>query len=647
MKRCIFIIFLIAAITYPCLSIEGADMPSGEALVFMMEGIYRTEHIKTSDFYELTDVEYIYSDGQYNYYSCDAYFDHLLYSIDDVISDMYETGIYETIEKDIEFYDEGYSDMFDSLLNPGFANQWYLDTIQAKKAWDYVGKEPGKGVVVAVIDSGIHYKHKDLQGNIWRYNELANIENINDTDGHGTHVSGIIGMIADNYRGGAGVAYSAEIMPVKAGESNDGTFLVSDVIAALNYAVKNDADIINMSFGSPHQSELFKAALENASKKCVLVAAAGNEGKLTEDTNAENADNIYPAAYPFVLGVMASDRDNSILSWSNFDTERFTENEYEIAAPGNEIYSTYLSGTYKYMNGTSMAAPMVSGAAAILYQYARDKGIENIAEYVFLQLSNSSYPILNIYEALTAEPEVNVVVNDFEEVYEDNIISCGFDIRNTWKEAADVTVKISVAKEAAEDLELLSSEEISVGKMSAGEVYSIDAQGESPVRIYMPMEQGKPYVVPVKYSVTADNKVFEYSHNININVSKAEASEYTNNMPSTTVDTPAADTDITAGNEYVVNPQRVKGVKVKRASKSGRKIKNKIKWKKSENAQRYIVYYAKARYGKYKKLAVVRKTSYIHKITKKKNNKRFYKVRAVYVHNEEDIYGPYSKIVKK
>ncbi|MBE5928802.1 MAG: hypothetical protein E7267_05470 [Lachnospiraceae bacterium] len=646
MKRCIFVLLLIITIIYPYTSTEGAGTKSGEALVFMMQGIYKTDSVKTSDFYELTDVEYICSDGLYNYYSCTANFNRLLYSVEDVISDMNKTGMYEKVEKDIEFYDEALGDRFDALLNPGLANQWYLDTVNAKKAWEYVGGEPGKGVVVAVIDSGIQYNHKDLQANIWGYSEFANLKDIDDSDGHGTHVSGIIGMIADNYRGGAGVAYSADIMPVKAGDNNDGTFLVSDVIAALDYAVKNGANVINMSFGSPNESEVFKTALENASKSCVLVAAAGNEGKLTEDTEAANAENIYPAAYPFVLGVMATDKDNSILSWSNYDTERFTENEYELAAPGKEIYSTYLSGAYKYMNGTSMATPIVSGAAAILYQNARDKGINNIAEYVFLQLRNSSYPLLNIYDALTVEPAVNVVVNNHKEFYADNVISCGFDICNTWKEAKDVTVKLSVANDVAGAPVLLSDDNIIVGSMAAGKVYTVDVQGGLQVKISITAEPGKTYNIPVTYSVTADDKIYEYTHNINIAIPSDTPEENTQNIGSTTVDKIDANTDIAAGNEAVITPQKVKGVKVNVKKINAKKRKNIIKWKKTKNAQKYIVYYAKSRYGKYKKLAAVNKNSYIH-VIKKKKIKWFYKVRAVYVQNEEKIYGPYSNVVKK
>lgn len=645
MKRCIFIMLLIATIIYPGSFIKGAETQSGEALVFMMEKIYRAEDVKTPDFYELTDVEYICSDGQYNYYSCDAQFNHLLYSVEDVMSYMNSTGIFEKVEKDIEFCDEALGDRFDSLLNPGLANQWYLDAINAKKAWEYVGGEPGKGVVVAVIDSGINYSHRDLQENIWKYNQLANLKDINDNDGHGTHVSGIIGMVADNYRGGAGVAYSAEIMPVKAGDSNDGTFLVSDVIAALDYAVKNGADVINMSFGSSKESDVFKTALENASKTCVLVAAAGNEGNLAEDVEAANAENIYPAAYPFVLGVMATDKDNSILSWSNYDEVRFTDNEYELAAPGNEIYSTFLSGNYKYMNGTSMAAPMVSGAAAILIQNARENGVKNIAEYVFLQLRSASYPLLDIYGALITEPEVNVVVNNFKETYEDNVVSGGFDICNTWKEAKDVMVKLTVAAEGSATPILLTDDNIEIGSMSAGEVRKVETQDGLSIKIAVDAEPGESFSIPVKFDVTADDKTFEYIHNISIAVPTLEPVVNTQNIGSTNVDN-SNNTDVTAGNEPAINPQKVKGVKVKVKKVNSKKRKNIIKWKKTKDVQKYVVYYAKSRNGKYKKLAIVNKLSYTH-IVKKKNAKFFYKVRAMYVHDGEKIFGPYSKVVKK
>lgn len=110
----------------------------------------------------------------------------------------------------------------------------------------------GKSVTVAVIDSGIYYKHRDLKNNIWNLNVAGNLNDIIDEDGHGTHVSGIIAMSAFN-GGGAGVAYGADIMSIKAGGS-DGKFLISKVIKALGYAVDNGADIINMSFGAENES---------------------------------------------------------------------------------------------------------------------------------------------------------------------------------------------------------------------------------------------------------------------------------------------------------------------------------------------------------------------------------------------------------
>ena len=280
--------------------------------------------------------------------------------------------------------------------NKGMDKQWYLKDQKLESVWgneDY-GNTAGEGTVVAVIDTGVDYNHEDLQDNIWTNSAevsgtagadddnngyVDDVHGINlidpnetpmDDHGHGTHVAGIIAMENNNV-GGVGIAYKSKIMPIKAGGS-DGTFNSTDIAKAIVYAYKNGADVINMSFGSYAHSALIENALQDAFNSCVLVAAAGNNGIPTADCPL-GGQNMYPASYSYVIGVMAYDEANSFASFSNWDYEPNANAEYEVVAPGVNIYSTLPNGRYATWNGTSMAAPMVSAEAAILRSSLKDK----------------------------------------------------------------------------------------------------------------------------------------------------------------------------------------------------------------------------------------------------------------------------------
>lgn len=174
-----------------------------------------------------------------------------------------------------------------------------------KDCFDPAKKEaPGKGTVVAVIDTGVDYTHKDLADNIWvnegeipgngidddgngYVDDVYGVDFVDgdsdpmDEHGHGTHVAGIIAMTPGN-GGGVGVAYGAKIMCVRAGQAN-GSFASTDIAKAIKYAADNGADVINMSFGGTGRSYLVESALQDAFPSCVLVAAAGNDGLPTND----------------------------------------------------------------------------------------------------------------------------------------------------------------------------------------------------------------------------------------------------------------------------------------------------------------------------------------------------------------------------
>jgi thermitase len=220
--------------------------------------------------------------------------------------------------------------------------------------------QPGRpDVIVAVVDSGLDGKHPELQGQwIEGFDFTQKVPapgGAEDGYGHGTHVAGIIGAKANNGQGIAGIAPGCKLMPVRIfnnfGHSEGGLSTT-----AILWAVDHGAKVINASWGSPMLSEAAKAAYEYAiAKDVVFVAAVGNSGK--EDTE------YYPGASLEAIGVSAINADDRWASFSTFG------DWVDLAAPGANVLSTYpmaLGNGYKIMDGTSMAAPFVTAAAALV-----------------------------------------------------------------------------------------------------------------------------------------------------------------------------------------------------------------------------------------------------------------------------------------
>ena len=256
-------------------------------------------------------------------------------------------------------------------------NQWALTNIwltpleSNKSGWD-ITKE-STGIRIAVIDTGVNYNHNDLSTNIDQadgkhfFNEGSVDTDVLDDNGHGTHVSGIIGAITNNGYGVAGVNWNCIIIPIKAFDA-DGNAYTSDIIQALNWAMTKEANVINMSFGGSDDdmSDIINTA---ALHDIVLVAAAGN---------SSNSSPNYPAADAPVIAVAATGPEDCKAFYSSFGPW------VSISAPGGDdltgfnvsrqILSTWpfnssgnLSNTsFAYLQGTSMAAPFVTGAAALV-----------------------------------------------------------------------------------------------------------------------------------------------------------------------------------------------------------------------------------------------------------------------------------------
>ncbi len=229
--------------------------------------------------------------------------------------------------------------------------------VQAPQAWSIL-PDVQREVVVAVIDTGINAAHPEFTDRLVAGYDYVNFDETPDDDhGHGTHVAGIVAAGANGV-GHAGICPTCKIMPIKVlNSSNQGTWSV--VARGIVYAMEHGANVINLSLGAASGSETVRLAIEEAQAAgIVVVAAAGN--------NASSAP-YFPAAYPGVIGVSATDNQDRIWQLSNYG-----EN-IDLAAPGYRIFSSYhdlTAGGYAYMTGTSMAAPFVAGLAGLVMSYA-------------------------------------------------------------------------------------------------------------------------------------------------------------------------------------------------------------------------------------------------------------------------------------
>jgi serine protease len=232
------------------------------------------------------------------------------------------------------------------------AMPWALTALQAAAVW---ADQSGAGSVVAVVDTGVAATHPDLSGLVLPGLDLVGRCGSGQADGHGhgTHVAGIIAARAGNAVGVAGLAQGTKILPVRA-LGNDGSGSDVDVASGIAWAAEHDADVINLSLGSPDRSDAEQAAIDYAYSRGVLVvAAAGNDGGAGDPPN-------YPGALDHVLAVGAVDPSSSAPVFSN--RGRYVA----LAAPGVNVLSTVPPNGYLAMDGTSMAAPFVSATAALM-----------------------------------------------------------------------------------------------------------------------------------------------------------------------------------------------------------------------------------------------------------------------------------------
>lgn len=226
----------------------------------------------------------------------------------------------------------------------------------------------GKGIVVAVIDTGCAINHSDLKNNIiggYNFTEEfgGDITIFEDTNGHGTHVAGIIAG-SKNGTGIVGVAPDAKLLILKA-LNQYGSGSINSVVEAIHYAIDwrgpigEKVRVISLSLGTKKPDPNLHAAIKRAvANNILVVAASGNDG----DGNTKTNEYRYPGAFEEVIEVGAINKEHKVAVFSN------TNEFIDLYAPGENIYSSYLNNRYAILSGTSMATPHVSGAIALLIE---------------------------------------------------------------------------------------------------------------------------------------------------------------------------------------------------------------------------------------------------------------------------------------
>lgn len=369
--------------------------------------------------------------------------------------------------------------------NPLFSEQYAIAQQNIQALWDkpIINK---KRPVIAILDTGVDITHPDLVDNIWTntreeegetaydddnngivddvhgWNFVDNYYELTDRNSHGTHVAGIAAA-ADNGLGIVGANPLALIMPVKVmddrGQGDDAT-----IARGILYAAENGADVINMSFGSSLLSGVVKDALDNAYQTAVLVASAGNEMK--EIYNPDGG-TMYPAAYYLVLGVQAPD------FYSNYDPDGPIYSEdgvdgrnYEVKVPGTRILSTVPGGNYKELTGTSMSAPLFAGAVSAL-QMVKNYPSRDVLYGDLIHLNADFAKIFS--DDTPREAKIDLVSLNIDDNMEGNSnidgqVDVGETIkftpvlRNTWADATDIQLSLSVDDAYSNFVEIVNPE---------------------------------------------------------------------------------------------------------------------------------------------------------------------------------------------
>ena len=321
------------------------------------------------------------------------------------LADRFDVELISVSPQNIALFQVETTDPWDSMLDTGFYynsdyviqgpawnqtdpyldDQYGLVITKTIDAWTYSIGSPS--IVIAIIDTGIDIDHPEFEGRISELsynvpNDSVGLLAVNDDDGHGTMVAGIIAANKNNGIGIAGITQNTQLLVIKTNEDGSESFKESDIIEGIYYAVDHGADVINLSLGSTYNNPLTEAAIDYATEQGVfIVCASGNNG--TEET-------VYPASYANSISVSAVDALKVLSTYSSYGSY------IDLAAPGNSIYSTAVGGGYASASGTSFASPHVAGIIALYLSIDPNASVEEVKARLYGSAEDLGDPGLDI-----------------------------------------------------------------------------------------------------------------------------------------------------------------------------------------------------------------------------------------------------------
>ncbi len=260
-----------------------------------------------------------------------------------ILVSLKNSGLFDYVERDY------YAHTAAVPNDPSYGSQWHLPRIHSPQAWSVT--TGSASVVIAVIDSGVFGTHPDLAAKLVAgWNFVGGNTDTSDVLGHGTAVAGAVAAASNNNIGIAGVSWASRVMPLVVVNGEDYA-AYSDIAAAIQYGADHGARILNVSIGGVNQSTTLQNAVDYAwNRGAVIFAAAMNNSTSTP---------YYPAACNHVVAVSATDSDDHLAGFSDYG------NWIALSAPGTNILTTMNGGGYGYWSGTSFAAPVAAGVAAL------------------------------------------------------------------------------------------------------------------------------------------------------------------------------------------------------------------------------------------------------------------------------------------
>lgn len=466
----------------------------------------------------------------------------------------------------IQVSTESTEDLLTYINEPMYSQQWGLNAIKMPQVWA-MPKVTEQRPIIAILDTGVDINHPDLKDNIWTnaaeaggatwedddHNgyvddlhgwdfiaKTAIMKNGMDRNGHGTHCAGIAAAVGNNGIGIVGANPDALILPIKV-MGDDGSGDIATICKGIDYAVACGANVLSMSFGGVASQAEYQSLTKAAASYAVLVSAAGNSGydiyKIFPGLSPS-----FPGAYDIVIGVMASNSDGSLASFSNYDPDgpffsEYNMNKsfssdynwndetmwnYDVMAPGVNIMSTYLNGTYKTLNGTSMATPMVAGAISRLLQvkgfdYAMDYGLlgdmamaKNCNYLDFGQFDASMVANFNEDNRQVALALIDLEIDDSEGDGDGRFdagetISLYPTIRSIWGHAENIKISIEKYDDNVPDSALTILE----NNVDFG--WSLNSRGsfksKNPIRVKVNNNANDGLSLPYKIVITSNNLV--------------------------------------------------------------------------------------------------------------------------------------------